>query len=251
MVHVVLHTKVYKMNKKYLLKIPIKTLVVENDKEKIDKSKVANVVINTMLTPMYTTESELLSLFVDEDEYDKYYLKAREIAFTSSIRAEEYLKGRLRSGTIPEETLLLLRRELSQCFGVNGLANFFFKGFGESVSRSKTLGEFSVSTTVKNNTYALRDIIDSSKDCIKDAKKSVDELKHLAASMGASFNKGACNIGNRFSYRLWFHNNLPERSTQIYASEKYGHYNGNIYKDGIRGDIYVSKSGTYYPQRAT
>lgn len=64
-----------------------------------------------------------------------------------------------------------------------------------------------------------------------------------------SFNKGACNIGNRFSYRVWFHNNLPERSTQIYASEKYGHYNGNIYKGGIRSDIYVSKSGTYYPQR--
>lgn len=239
------------MNKKYLIKIPIKTLVVEDDKEKIDKSQVANIVINTMLTPMYTTESELLALFVDEEEYDKYYLKAREIAFTSSIRAEEYLKGKLTSGTIPEETLLLLRRELSQCFGVNGLANFFFKGYRESVSRSKTLGEFSVSTTVKNNTYALRDIINSSKDCIKDAKRSVEEFKHLAASMGASFNKGACNLGSRFSYRLWFHNNLPERSTQIYASEKYGHYNGNRYKDGIRSSSYVSATGTYYPQRVT
>lgn len=239
------------MNKKYLLKIPIKTLVKGTTGEKIDTSKTITLPINTLLTPMYTTEAELLAMFVDEEEYDKYYLKAREIAFTSSIRAEDYLKSRLKSGTIPEETLMLLRRELAQCFGVNALATFFFKGYGESVSRTKTLGEFSVSTTVKNNTYALRDIIDSSKDCLKEAKKSVEEIKHLAASMGASFNKGSCNLKSKFSYRLWFHNNLPERSTQIYASEKYGHYNGNIYKDGIRGSLYVSESGTYYPQRIT
>lgn len=238
------------MNKKYILKVPIKTVTSDNGVSKVDSSKKVDIVINTMLTPMYTTESELLTLFVDEEDYDKYYLKAREIAFTSSIRAHEYVNSKVRFLNLPPQQLILLFRELSQCFGVNGLANFFFKGFGESVSRSKTLGEFSVSTTVKNNTYALRDIINSSRDCIKDAKKALDELKHLGTSYGVAVNKGACNIGSKFSYRLWFHNNLPERSTEIYASEKYGHYNGNRYKDGIRGGVYdVSRSGTYYPQR--
>lgn len=238
------------MNKKYILKIPIKD-VVEGDVKTVAD---VNVTLNTMLSPMYTTEAELLAFFVDEEEYEKYYLKAREIAFTSSLRADEYLKARMKLTKLLPEHALLFKRELSQCLAINGLANYFFKGYNESVSRAKTLGEFSVSTTVKNNTSALRDIISNSNDCIKDAKKAIDEISALSGSgLGVSFSKGSLNIGSRFSYRAWFHNNLPERSEKLFASDKYRHPNGNMYKDGNRGDVKpnVSDTGAYNTQRTS
>lgn len=228
------------MNKKYLLKIPVKDLAGEE----VVKDKVLNLSINTLLTPMYVTEGQLLSMFVEDE--DRYYLKAREIAFTSSLRARDYLEYKLQSLNLPEGYTESLVRELAQCFGVNGLATALFKTFGESVSRSKTLGEFSVSTSIKHSTHALRDIMNSSRDCVDEAKKAVDELKHLAASYGRATSKASCHPSSRFSYRLWFHNNLPERSDQIYASEKYRHYDGNIYKDGIRGGTYVPNTRTPY-----
>lgn len=234
------------MNKKYILRIPIKTLVVEDGEEVVRSYETAEVTINTMLTPMYASEAEVLSMFVDEEEYEKYYLKTREIIFNSSIRANDYLSSRLKLIGLSPEHVLLFKRELATCYAVNGMANHLYKNYGESISRSKTLGEFTVSTSVKNSTIPLRSIMESSKECTKEAKKAIDELTHLAASMGMCFDKGSWNISNRFSYRLWFHNHLPERSSQIFATTRHD-FNGNKYKDGTRG-INVPKSRTYYPQ---
>lgn len=222
------------MNVRFLIKLPIRV-------EGTPKQH-ATLSVDLMLQPYLISESALLSAFVEESEYAKYGQKAREIAFNSSVRAWEWSKFKLKD--YPEEYKIHYVRELALCFAMNAFAKYFFQNFNESLHRSKTYGEFTVTTTVKNNPAALKSLLDQSKQCIDDIKAEIEQAEDLVNGLGLDNLKGACNPSNAFSWRMWFHNNLPERSNQIYASEKFW-YNGNMYKDGK----YVSDSRVDHNRR--
>lgn len=220
------------MNKKYVITLPLK-----------GRDKPLSLTVHTMLTPLYITEAELLTLFEKEGDTKSLH-KAREIAFASGLRAEEYLRLKFRSMNIWPEHLQLLTIELAKCFAINAMANYFYRDFSESLTRSKTLGEFSVSTTTRHSPQAIKHLLDESKACIDEAKQAAEDYRHMAGlGLGLSVVKGLDNIKNKYSWRTWFHNNLPARSEDIYASEKRG-YNENMYKGGLD----VSKARTVYPQ---
>lgn len=231
------------MNIRFLLKIPFRTKVKQSDGVFREEEKKASLSIDTLLDPYLISESALLSMFMDEDEYCKYGLKAREIAFNSSLRAWEW--GQHRLCGYPEEQRIYWIRELAFCYAMNAFAKHFYQGFQDTLHRSKTYAEFTVTTTVKNSPLALKSILDDSQRCIDEMKAEIEEAKDLANGLGTINYKGILNCKNKISWRLWFHNNLPVRSNEIYASEKYG-YNGNIYKDGKN----VSDSRAYYSGRA-
>lgn len=230
------------MNVRFLMKIPFTVKTKKGDVLQ-EETKTATLSTDLLLDPYYVSESALLSMFVDESEYGKYGQKAREIAFNSSVRAWEWTKYKLMG--YPEEFKKHYVRELALCLAMNGFAKHFYQGFQESLHRSKTYAEFTVTTTVKNSPLALRGILDQSQKCIDDIKEEIEEKEDLLAGLGRDNLKGACNTANPWTWRIWFNNNLPERSKEIYASEKVW-FNGNIYKDG-KG---VSKSRTDFGGRA-
>ena len=225
------------MNKRYNIKIPIK-FEIEGVEE---LTKALKINVNTMLNPFYISETSLLSLFMDEEEYEKFHPKARELIFNASLRASEFSYGKLRG--FSEEHKLLLKRELTLCLVINSFAKHFNKGFELSHQRSKSFAEFSVATTVKNSPALLEDMIKNSNSCVTEAKKAINDLSQVAASLGAMNLKGGWNISNAFTFRLWLHNNLPEKSSAIFASNKIYSQNGNLYKDGL---TYVSDSRINY-----
>lgn len=225
------------MNKRYSLKIPLR---LKESREETSEGKELKFNVNVLLNPFYISESSLISIFVGEEDFEQYYPRAREIIFNASLRASEFTYNKLIG--FSEEHKLLLRRELALCFSINSFAKHFYKGYELSNHRSKTFADFTVTTTIKNSPAILEDMIKSSNGCVLEAKKAIEDLSQVAASLGLSNLKGSFNPSNAFSYRLWFHNNLPGKSNAIFASEKMWS-NGNLYKDGAR---YVSNTGINY-----
>ena len=71
------------MNKKYLISIPLlKDGAV---------GKKLNFTVNTLLDPFYISETALLSLFLDEEDYQTYSPKAREIIFNASLKTDAFM----------------------------------------------------------------------------------------------------------------------------------------------------------------
>ena len=213
------------MNKKYIINIPLK-----------DGTNKLNFNVNVLLYPFYISETALLSSYVDENEYDKYRMKARETIFNSSLRAEEFVMMKI--GALPPDYTLLLKRELALCFAMEAFGNHFYKGYTESMTRSKTYGEFSVMTSIKNNPTLLKSSIDTAGECIAGIKAEIQTLADMINGLGMSNLKGSWNEANPLTFRLWFHNNLPQKSQEIFATDKVW-YHGNIYKEGNN----VSNSG--------
>lgn len=225
------------MNKKYMIKIPLKHPEnLEYAKNNLQFS------VNTLLHPFYIAETSLLSMFVEEEEYEKYGDKAREIIYNASLRALEFTYNKL--NTFPEEHKLIFRRELALCLAMNNFANHFYKGFTDTIQRSKSFADFSVSTTVKNNPSLLKEMIAGSSNCILEAKLAITNASHIANSLGLTSVKGVYNASNSFSYRTWIHTNLPIESSSVIANGKIW-FEGNLYKDSTR----VSNTGIRYSPR--
>lgn len=224
------------MNKKYLISIPLlKTGAVD---------KKLTFTVNTLLDPFYISESALLSLFLDEEDYQTYSPKAREIIFNASLKTDAFMYGKLQS--FPKEHVLTLKRELALCLSMNSFGRHFMKSFSESIQRTKSYAEFTVSTSIKNNPNLLKGMVESSDQCLEEIKQEIKSLDMVANGLGLTNMKGINNLGNPFTWRVWAHNNLPYKSQEIFASDKIW-YNGNIYKDGNN----VSTTGIEDRGRAT
>ena len=216
-------TKGVQMNKKFYITIPLK-----DSEERVGVK--GKLTVNMMLDPYYISETSLLSVFVSDNEYKEYLPLAREIIFNSSLRSLEFTYNKLNS--FSEEHKLILRRELALCFAINTFSNHFYQGFQESLHRSKSFSDFTVTTTVKNSPELLKDMISSSSNCIKEAKAEIVNSSSIANSLGLSSVKGSENLSNSFTYRTWIHDNLPIKSSGFIGNGKIW-YQGNLYKDMV------------------
>ena len=129
---------------------------------------------------------------------------------------------------LTEQEQFAFKRRLTLCLSIIGFGNKFNVDYVKNLSRSKTLAEFSVSTSKTNDPYFVINII-------KDAQECVDTIKDMIARSGEglirTFVKGMLNCSNRESHRLWHHFNLPQQSVETHASKK-KLYNGRYYKNG-------------------
>lgn len=190
------------------------------------------LVADTLLEPFYITEREVLSVFLEEYS-DRFVKGAREIIFYSSIKANEILE--LKHFDIEE--LKTIRRQLTLCLAIIGFGNKFNSDFIKSMSRSKTLADFTVSTTVANDSGFLNNIIKDAQTCVNDLTSLIQEI-NSGDSVARLFVKGQLNTVNYDSNRLWAHRDLPSFSTETHASLKKP-FNGRYYKNGGN---YVTKS---------
>ena len=192
-----------------------------------DTDETLTLVADTLLEPFYITEREVLSVFLEEYS-DRFVKGAREIIFYSSIKANEILELKLQHFDIEE--LKTIRRQLTLCLAIIGFGNKFNSDFIKSMSRSKTLADFTVSTTVANDSGFLNNIIKDAQTCVNDLTSLIQEI-NSGDSVARLFVKGQLNTVNYNSNRLWAHRNLPSFSTETHASLKKP-FNGRYYKNG-------------------
>ena len=103
---------------------------------------------NLLITPLYITERELLARYLTkytEDQFDS----AREIIFYNSLRADEMVGNKLDNLSTKEQ--FSFKRKLTLCLSVIEFGNKFNTDYIKSLSRSKSLAEFSVSTSSTND----------------------------------------------------------------------------------------------------
>lgn len=182
---------------------------------------------NFMLKPFYVTENELLSIYLTKYTEEQYSL-AREVIFYSSIKADSIV-GKILDDLTPEEQFAF-KRELTLCLATVSFGNKFNVDFIKSLSRSKSLAEFSVSTTSTNDPQFVMNIINDAKECVETLKSA---LNTTSSNLIRTFVKGANNCKNNTSNRLWHHFELPHKSKETHASQKKS-YGGKYYKNGGR-----------------
>lgn len=180
---------------------------------------------NLLLTPLYITENELLSVYLVKYT-EEQFKAAREVAFYSSLKTDEIIGKKIDSFSDKEK--FTLKRQLTLCLAIIAFGNKFNTDYIKSLSRSKSLAEFSVSTSNTNDPQFVLNIIKEAQQCVEDIK---DALNMSSDLLIRSFVKGGNNPINYDSARLWHHFNLADKSVISYASEK-KFYNGRYYKNG-------------------
>lgn len=202
------------MNININIKIPLKT-----------KEGVLKISENLLLDPLYVTENEILSVYLTKYT-NEHFKAAREVAFYSSLKADEIIGKKIDSFSDKEK--FSFKRQLALCLSIISFGNKFNTEYIKSLSRSKTLAEFSVSTSSTNDPQFVVGIIKEAQECVADLKTA---LSMSGDVLIRTFVKGANNPMNNTVNRLWHHFNLDLKSTQTYASDK-KFYNGKYYKNG-------------------
>jgi len=179
------------------------------------------------LTPFYATEHELLSTYLDKYNLSQY-LDARHIVFSNSLTADGIILHKLNH--IPKKEAMLIKRQLALCLSKLEFGGKWSSDFIKSMTRSKTLASFQVTTTISADTSALATTLSEAQSCIDNIKALIDELSMLDGGILTAV-KGSSNCSNRTSHRLWHHFKLPEVSNKPYASD-YVNIRGRWYKDG-------------------
>lgn len=205
------------MNIKIDIKIPFK-----NSADALSASA------DILLSPFYASEKELLGTFLET--YNKaQFESAREIIFYNSITADDMIKDNLKD--LSEKELALFRRNLVLCLSTIAFGNKFNSDFLKSLSRSKSLGDFSVSTSATNDPQFVVNIISNAKKCVEEAKEAIESFSLNGEGLIKSFVKGDLNANAKQSDRLWHHYNLALKSSETHASKKKP-FNGRFYKNG-------------------
>lgn len=204
------------MNIQLGIKIPYKDL----EKDPI------SIVVNTLLNPFYISETELLVVFFDEYS-NRLVESAREVIFLCSLRADDIINLKLK--LLTDKDILLIKRELTLCLAISMFGLRHNSDFIKSMSRSKTLADFTVSTTMANDSGFVNSIIKDAKKCVEDLLGMIEELN--GSGLVNIFVKGEFSNFGFDSSRLWHHRNLSIKSTETHGSLK-KEFKGRFYKNG-------------------
>lgn len=222
------------MNIDFKLKLPL----VNIDDNTINTTLLVSAQL--MLTPFYALESDVITPFTDLT--DDQFPWIRKLLFNASLTVYRLTKPLEKLTIISKEDLFLLRRDFVICLVTNEMAKQLNKDLAASLSRSKTLGDFSVSTSKKGDNSVLLQILSDSSSCINEMKQLIEELEQ-SSLVPASFVKGQYNPKTRLVGRLWWNSELPMTLVDGYANRKYD-YKGNKYKAGTFNlDYYHKYSG--------
>lgn len=184
---------------------------------------------NLFLTPYYATEEDIIPTFPMFLEGDLPVL--RKIIFNASLTVNRLTDKIEQWGLLKEKELFALRRDYVICLATNELVKRLNSENVKAKSQSKTLGDFTVSTSQTNDTTVISKIFTDSSKCVKDIEKLLEEAEQDRI-LPVDFVKGRYNAANiQANDRLWWLKDLDGGSRVIdgYASNKFW-YNGSQYK---------------------
>ena len=128
---------------------------------------------NLFLTPYYSTEEDIIPTFPMFLEEDLPVL--RKIIFNASLTVNRLTDKIEQWGLLKEKELFALRRDYVICLATNELAKRLNSENVKAKSQSKTLGDFTVSTSQTNDTTVISKIFTDSSKCVKDIEKLLEE----------------------------------------------------------------------------
>ncbi len=190
--------------------------------------KVIKTSSQLFLAPLYALESDVVTSF--NELHDKHLPSLRMFLFNNSLTVFRLTKFLDSKNVMSKEDIFLLRRDLVICMTTHDLSKTVSKDLASQLSRSKRLGDFSVSTSTKGDSGVILRLMTDSKGCIDEIKDLIKDLE-LSSMLPATFVKGRYNPKTKESNRLWWHSDLPGNLVDGFASKKYWE-NGSRYKAG-------------------
>ncbi len=189
------------------------------------------VIGDTLLFPFYCLESDVSLLFTD---VTVDHGAVRQIIFNNSIKVDNLSRKVTDLRLLSEDELNHLKRDFTVCLSTNDYAKKAFADNKKAISQSKTLGDFTVSTSATNDNLIISKIISDSDECIAALTKLLKDIEDSNV-LPSTFVKGRYNSQNiQANDRLWWLKDLGGmRIKDGYASEKYW-FNGNQYKAALR-----------------
>lgn len=214
------------MNINLKLTIPLKKDDGSEDELKVDS--------NLMLVPFYCSEEDVLSIFPSYKEEDLPVL--RKIIFNSSLKADR-LGSFLQKGIISDMELLSLKRDYTICLSNNEFAKRLNSSVAKARSQSKTLGDFTVTSSYTNDVSTLTQIYKDSTQCILELEGLIKSLE-ISGVLPNTFIKGRFNDSNiQANDRLWWLKDMGGfKVLDGFASKKFT-FKGNQYKAGNLGGL--------------
>lgn len=201
-------------------------LPIINDKgEQLD----VKVESNLFLTPFYCVEEDIVPFFQDCTEEDLPFI--RQAIFQNSLQVDRLVEKVEKLKILEPKQLFSLKRDYVICATNNELAKRLNLSNLKSQSKSKTLGDFSVSVSQTGDNTVLNKIFAESAKCLRDIEALIKQAEEELV-VPVDFVKGRYNSSNiQANDRLWWLKDLGVGSRVIdgYASNKFW-YNGNQYK---------------------
>jgi len=184
---------------------------------------------NIFLTPYYATEEDIIPTFPMFEEEDLPIL--RKVIFNASLTVNRITSKVEEWKLLTNKELFALRRDYVICLSTNEFAKRLNSENIKAKSQSKTLGDFTVSTSQTNDNTVLNKIFSDSSKCVRELEKLLNDAEQDRI-IPVDFVKGRYNLANiQANDRLWWLKDLGGGSRVIdgYASNKFW-YKGNQYK---------------------
>lgn len=208
-------------------------------------NNLTNIKVTTqlLLYPFYCTEEDVANPF--EEFEDNKSVFVRQIIFNNSIKVLTETKKLEMFNILAEEDLFALRREYTICLSTYEMTKKMKIDYIGTISRSKKLGDFEVSTSKKTEGAVLDRLLADTKDCVQYFINFIKELESEKI-LPQYFAKASKNITSTYpGSRLWWLSGMTPNLTDAFASSKVL-YNSKQYKVGN-----FNARGNYVPESRT
>jgi len=181
---------------------------------------------NILINPMYCTEADISSEFLQQDSF-AYSDLIRSKIFDGSLEIDNYLAMYNISTNLKPEHLFMIKRDYVICYCTYHIGNRLYLDYLSSSKKDKFLGDIKVSLEIKNDPTIINSKLDNAKNCI-DSIISLFQNWHGSKSLANIFVKGELNSSTKTSNREWWWNQpgAPLAMSPI-AATKYINQNTN------------------------
>jgi len=153
---------------------------------------------NMLLDPLYATEDDILSLFMEDQTI--YWTQVQKIIFESSIKADQVVNDRvIRTLALSPKDVFMIKRDYTICLATYKFGIIFYRDYVTQIQKQKFLADVKVSLNVKKDPTILERLLDDAESCFKD----IEDLLNTNGLIN-TFVKGELNPCNRRSDREWY-----------------------------------------------
>lgn len=199
------------------------------------------------LEPFYCIEEDVINPFDEFTETKSVFV--RQIIHNCSITVLNKTRRLEQAKILSEEELFAIRRDYTICLATCDLTKKLRVDAPGMVSRSKALGDFSVSVNRTTSQTSLAKIYMDTQNCIKEAEQLIKDLESEKL-VPALFVKGIKNPYNQQAIgRLWWLSEMHPKLVDGYASQRIRIGNFSYKAGNIIPYSRVSSNGDMYDQR--
>lgn len=222
------------------IKITFNSITLADD----TAANVSSVECDVILTPMYSTECDVLGMIFLDGEGQQYVPQVRSLIFNASIDIDNLLSLYSMSLNLSDKQMFIIKRDYVNCYAAYQLANLVNIEATKSKSKSKFLGDVKVAFNYEQNPTYLDSLISDAKTCYESIKQMLVDW-NASGSMMSIFVKGSENINNNASSREWWRW-LPLQEVPLAASKHQLGCTTHIGKIGASAAYYNGYSGRSY-----